>query len=258
MSRANTAVYLYCLVRATTRPSAARVPAGVPGAARPTAHPIAASLWMIAADVPLDVFGPSELEPRLRDLDWVSNAAIAHEAVVEHFSKAAAVIPMKLFTMFSSLDKARADVSARKDAVQRAMRRIAGAEEWGIRVFRRLEAPASGTSQARPVSGAEFLRARKQARDAAATARTAAADAAERAFLTLRRCARDARVREAGREAGSNPPVLDAAFLVPTTARARFKREARRQAAALVRAGADLVLTGPWPAYNFVATEEPS
>jgi hypothetical protein len=105
-------------------------------------------------------------------------------------------------------------------------------------------------------SGADFLRARKQARDAAAATRAAAATAAQAAYDALRRHARDARVRDARREPGTNPPVLDAAFLVPAAARVRFKAETRRQATALRRAGAELTLTGPWPAYNFVGAGE--
>ena len=38
-------------------------------------------------------------------------------------------------------------------------------------------------------------------------------------------------------------------------ARARFKAEAKRQAALCASAGADMTLTGPWPAYNFIASE---
>jgi hypothetical protein len=49
--------------------------------------------------------------------------------------------------------------------------------------------------------------------------------------------------------------VLEAAFLVTAGARARFKAEARKQAAACAAAGAELTLSGPWPAYNFVASE---
>jgi len=253
MTRAETAVYLYCIVRAATRPPTRRVPAGVPGGSCPEPHRVAPSTWMIAADVPLGTYGPAQLEPRLRDLDWVSRAAVAHEAVVESFARSYPVIPMKLFTMFSSIDKATADVSARKAAIASAMRRITGAEEWGVRVFRRPDGRAAAGRGARPASGADFLRDRKLARDRVAMARTEAADAAEIAYDRLRRHARDARVREARGEPGANPPILDVAFLVPARARTRFKTEAKRQAAALLRAGADLVLTGPWPAYNFVA-----
>jgi hypothetical protein len=248
------AAYLYCVVRAATRPSMTRAPDGMPGGARPAVHRIAPSLWIVAADVPLDVYGPQAIEPRLQDLDWVSQAALAHEAVVEHLTRArgTTVIPMKLFTLFSSLERAAADVAARRGAIAQTMRRIAGAQEWGVRVFRR-PAAASGLRAAQPASGAAFLRARKEMRDAATGARGAAADAARAAFDRLRRLARDARVRDARQEPGTNPPILDAAFLVASTSRARFTSEARRQAQALAAAGADLTLTGPWPAYHFVA-----
>ena len=253
MAKATTAVYLYGVVRAAKRPSMTRVPGGVPGARRPEISTVGPSLWIVTAVVPLSVFGPAALEPRLGDLDWVAQVAVAHEAVVEHFvkRKTSTVIPAKLFTMFSTLDRAAADVAARKDAVQRTMRHIAGAEEWGVRVFRRPVAqPAKPTGVA--ASGAEFLRGRQQTRAAVATARIVAADAADVAFDRLSRHARDAHVREARAEPGTNPPLLDAAFLVTLTARARFKAEARRQAPALDAAGADLVISGPWPAYHFV------
>jgi len=251
-----TGEYVYCVVRAAGRPSMTRVPAGIPGGGRPGVRPIAPSLWIVAAAVPLDVYGPSALEPRLRDLDWVAQVAVAHEAVVEHCSRArgATVIPMKLFTLFSSPERAAADVLARRRTIDRTMRRIAGAEEWGVRVFRQAVAPDAKPSAA-PVSGADFLRARKQARDAVAGARAAAAAAAELAFDRLRRLARDARVRESRAEPGTNPPLLDAAFLVASSSRARFHAEVRRQARAAADAGAELTLTGPWPAYNFVGGE---
>ena len=57
---------------------------GVPGGTRPAAHKLSASLWLITADVPLETYGPPQLESRLRDLDWVSQVALAHEAVVEY------------------------------------------------------------------------------------------------------------------------------------------------------------------------------
>src|SRR4051794_40158966 len=99
---ATSAVYLYCLVRAARQPSTTRVPAGLDGAARPEPFKAGGTLWLIAADVPLDIYGPSRLEPRLRDLEWVSEAAIRHERVVEHFARMrnTTVLPMKLFTMF--------------------------------------------------------------------------------------------------------------------------------------------------------------
>jgi len=262
MAKRTTAVYLYCVVRAVRAPSLARVPAGIPGATRPLAHRLAGSLWLITADVPLDVYGPRHLEARLGDLEWVSAVAIAHEAVVEHFTRArgAVVIPTKLFTMFSSLEKAIEEVGEGRATIECAMKHIAGSEEWGIRISRKSGGtlPGRATRAARPASGAAFLAARKEARDASAGLRLAAIAAADAAFERLGRHARDVRRRERRQEPGANPPVLEAAFLVTAGARARFKAEARRQAAACAAAGAELTLSGPWPAYNFVASEAPS
>ena len=252
MPRNSTATYLYCVVHSARKPALARVPRGLPGAGAPAAEKVEGALWIVVAEVPLDVYGSTALEPRLRDLDWVSEVALAHEAVVEHLTRSAGtvVIPAKLFTMFSTLQKAVDDVSRRRAGIEKVMTQIAGCEEWGIRVARRPVAAAG--SETPPASGSAFLLARKAARDAVAIARAQAADAAERAFDALAPLARDARQRERRPEAGTNPPVLEAAFLVTEAGRAKFKAEARRQATACAAAGADLTLTGPWPAYNFI------
>ena len=51
-----------------------------------------------------------------RDVDWVANAAVAHEVVVEHFARrtGSTVLPMKLFTMFSSVERAVAETRPRQ------------------------------------------------------------------------------------------------------------------------------------------------
>jgi hypothetical protein len=59
------AVYVYCLIRASRRPRLARLPAGVPDATPPALHDLGASIWFVASDVPLDVYGPDNLGRRL-------------------------------------------------------------------------------------------------------------------------------------------------------------------------------------------------
>ena len=133
-----TGEYVYCVVRAAGRPSMTRVPAGIPGGGRPGVRPIAPSLWIVAAAVPLDVYGPSALEPRLRDLDWVAQVAVAHEAVVEHCSRerGATVIPMKLFTLFSSPARAIGEMRRRSGRLASLFAKLQGCEEWGVRIMR--------------------------------------------------------------------------------------------------------------------------
>jgi hypothetical protein len=255
-----TATYIYCLIESGRRPSlqrGARVPRGLPSATAPELVAIRPRLWAVAAQVPLTVYGPDRLEERLRDIDWVAAIAVAHESVVERFAalKGAAVVPMKLFTMFSSASRAQAELSARRREIDAVLKRIRGCREWGVRVTRTVApAPAAPPREA-PRSGTAFLTAKKQARDAAREGRRRAADAAEATFASLTRLARDVHRREAPAGA-TTPPLVDAAFLVSDGRQARFKAAVRRAARLCRAADAALVLTGPWPAYNFVQAAE--
>lgn len=79
------------------------------------------------ASVPLAQYGPGALEASLRNLEWVSEVALAHEAVVEHFVqlRGVLVVPMKLFTMFSTVERARAGLSPEEtEAVGLALMRL--------------------------------------------------------------------------------------------------------------------------------------
>jgi hypothetical protein len=251
-----TATYIYCIVHAAQSPKTARIPPGLAGGFLPSVVPVARSLWLVFANVPLDVYGPGPLDAALRDMAWVGKIAVSHEAVVEHFARQprVTVIPMKLFTMFSSLDRAVADLRSRVSDIRRIAKRIAGCEEWGVRMtaIRRRSRPLRPVSAA--TSGAAFLAAKKQARDAAHAAGMATASAADRAFKTLAAIARDAARRDDAPEGAAAPPLLDAAFLVPSSRRVRFKAAARRLASETVQAGAEITITGPWPAYNFVGS----
>jgi hypothetical protein len=209
-------------------------------------------LWLALSEVPLDRYGSDRLEVALRDLDWVAEIAVAHEAVVEHFAslREMAVVPMKMFTMFTNEARAVAEMNSRRQEIDAVAGRIAGCEEWGVRVTRR-SAPAR-TQSARPRTGAAFLAARKKVRDDARNAIEAAATAAVAAYDLLLPLAKDARRRNDS-PSGATPPLLDAAFLVRARGRAKFRAAARQAAQVCDRAGAEMTLTGPWPAYNFVA-----
>ena len=254
-----TATYIYCLIESGRRPSAggARRPRGLPFASAPELLEIGARLWAVAAQVPLSEYGAGQLEDRLRDIEWVAEIAVAHEAVVERFAaaKGAAVVPMKLFTMFSGPARARAELSRRRGAIDAVLKRIRGCREWGIRVTRSGADRPPREKTAAPASGTAFLTAKKQARDAARDRQRRASAAAEAAFASLARLARDAHRHEAPAGA-TTPPLVDAAFLVTDSRQARFKAAARRAAKICRDADAALVLTGPWPAYNFVQATE--
>ena len=246
------ATYLYCVVRSAKPPNTSGVPPGLPHGTVPRALAAGRATWLVVSAVPLDSYGPERLDAGLRDLDWVARIAVAHEAVVEHFARQhdATVVPMKLFTMFSAEERAVREMEARRREIDRVLKRIAGCEEWGVRIMRTAVRPGRHhRSTAR--TGAAFLASRKELRDSARTALEEAATVAASVFDSLSPLARDARWRD-NFPAGATPPLLDAAFLVPADRRSRFRTAARRAAKACSEAGAEMTLTGPWPAYNFV------
>jgi hypothetical protein len=251
-----TATYVYCLAQSARKPTSAGVPAGLPGASAPAVAEVGDRVWLVHAEVPLDRYGESTLASAIKDLEWVSRVAVAHESVVEHFAalRGTTVIPMKLFTMFSGTARAVADVRKRRRVLMDVFARLAGCEEWGLRVLRSgvKKGSARSASGTRPATGSAFLAARKQARDEAREALVAAATAAEQAYSSLARMSREHR-RRSGESPGVVAPLLDAAFLVPVRSRARFKSAAGKAARTIADAGAAMTLTGPWPPYNFVA-----
>jgi hypothetical protein len=155
--------------------------------------------------------------------------------------------------MFSNDERALEEMRSRRRDILAVARRIAGCEEWGVRITRK--APAATIAQSegvRPTSGSAFLTAKKEARDLARELVRAATESVEHAYATLSALSRDARRRDDVPPGAVAPPLLDAAFLVPADRRARFKAAARRLAAAATTAGTEMTVTGPWPAYNFV------
>ena len=107
----------------------------------PRAVAVAPGLWLVVADAPLDRYGAVAIDRRLHDLDWVSACALAHEAMVEHVARLGTVVPMKLFTLFTTDARALAHVRRRRRALAQVIRRIAGRQEWGVRI--RAEATAA-------------------------------------------------------------------------------------------------------------------
>ena len=252
----STATYLYCLVQSARKPPVARVPRGLPGATPVVPARLADRLWVVHAAVPLDQYGPGPLDASLKDLDWVSRIALAHEAVVEHFAAlpGTTVIPMKLFTMFSTVERALVGMRARGAELRRVFARLEGCEEWGVRVLRG-DGKKPAAAVAKPPTGTAFLAAKKQARDDARAAMSAAATAADAVYASLAGIAAEHR-RRTTEAPGVVAPLLDAAFLVPTRQRARFQSAAQKVARQVSETGAQMTLTGPWPPYNFVGSLE--
>src|SRR6187399_2274328 len=120
-----TGTYVYCLISAERRPTVRPRAARMPGIGPVRLLEVDRRLWLAVSDAPLNRYGEKALNSRLSDLDWVSRAAIAHEAVVESFIHERAILPMKLFTIFTSEDRALDQVRADKRRVEDVVKRVA-------------------------------------------------------------------------------------------------------------------------------------
>lgn len=268
----STLTYVYCLVRSTGQPSVRRVPAPVPGG-RPvrllevpppkpkTQRPKPVRRhWLVVSSVPARQYDEAALERGLPQIEWVGARALAHEAVTEHFLPASAVLPMQLFTLFTSDDRAIEHIARDRRRIARILDRLEGRVEWGLRVT--VSRPAQGsdprTTRHRGLTldltpGANYLARKRDLLEAGRTQlQRARADAAH-VFRAVGRTAAAARRRtEVEQAAPGSRVVLDAAFLVPVGRRRAFRAAVRRHTRPLDRAGMAVSLTGPWPAYNFI------
>jgi len=254
------ATYVYCVVAADRRPRLTRVPTGLPRTGRVRLLDLDRDLFVVVADAPLDTYGEAAIHRGLADLDWVSRAAVAHEAVVEAFSDATAVLPMKLFTIFMSDERALAHVSRDRQRIAALVTRVANHQEWGVRVI--LDRAHAADAQPRTAKrrgsrsappGIAYLAEKKAQRDLAAKLAIDARETVAALYDRLSARARDARRRTASElpiEGG--PLLLDAAFLVPRARAAAFQTLTAREAQSLERQGYGVTVTGPWPPYTFV------
>ena len=245
------ATYVYCVVQAR-RPRAAGRPAGLSGLGPTRLLSAGDDLWLVVADAPLPRYGEAAIAKGLRDLAWVSRCALSHEAVVESWLGAKALVPMKLFTIFDNDVKAIAEIAGEKDRLERVVERVGGKVEWGLRV-RHADAPPPTPSPAKPRGGAGYLTGKKRAWEAARRRAGEGQARAEAAFSVLSTAAAEAdrRPPPAGGQVKTNL-LLDAIFLVEVSKRVRFRSVARRLTRDLQHEGYRVELSGPWPPYNFV------
>jgi hypothetical protein len=221
-------------------------------------------LWLVVASAPIDRYSEERINARLSDLDWVSRAAIAHEAVVETFIAERAVLPMKLFTIFTNDRRAVEHVRADRRRIAALVKRVENKMEWGIRVTLlpkgappvrgpRAIARRIAARGAQRDSGASYLAQKKRQRDAAVELARRASTIVVELYEALSARASFAKRRVAAElTPAAGPLLLDAAFLVPRSREKSFRTLAARNARHLARDGYRIILSGPWPPYTFV------
>jgi hypothetical protein len=253
----------------------ARAPQGIDDAPlRPVADgPVAA----LVSELDGERYAPEAVERGTEEVEWLAPRAIAHDRVLTWASDRGPVVPLPMFSLFSSEEAIRVMLRERALQLAGALRRAAEGREYALRVYRvdpelaavaaelspRLADLERAASVAAP--GQRYLLERKLESERkkevqAIGARTSREVIAVLAPHALAYKQGPAVRRDAGGAATEPALVLDTAFLVSPALYESFRGELTRLVERHASRGFRFDFTGPWPLYHFVqdVDEEPT
>jgi hypothetical protein len=252
-------LWAYGVVPAKAAPSV-RV-AGVAGGAVDAVSD--GELTVLVSPVPRDQFDAAPLRTNLNELTWLEQVAREHEAVLEDVFPDTTIVPLRLCTIFDDADGTRRMLERERDALSHALARLQGRQEWGAKLLvegSRLASTAApeGDQAQGEEGGAAYLARRRHERETREEARTLAAQLVDEVDGALREHALDAvRLRPQNRELSGHAGdmLLNGAYLVDADDAEALRATAAELQERYAGYGAQLVVTGPWPPYNFAAGE---
>jgi len=214
-------------------------------------------------------FAPQALDEHMRDLAWVGAQGVAHEAVVAWFVDHVQILPVPVFTLFTSEAALAADVAGRAASIASMLRQFAGLREWDLKVTcteAELAAHAGELSTdvaeldariADASPGTRFLLERKRAELARVEVRRFASGVADALAQHAADIAQRVKRLPLARTDEATTVILNAAALVSADREIELRSALSAAAGGLATIGVTIQLSGPWAPYRFVAEEEP-
>jgi Gas vesicle synthesis protein GvpL/GvpF len=254
-------VWLYAVAADPVEPAELSGILGVSGA--PVRTISASDLAAVISDVPIAEFSESALRANLEDLGWLEATATAHHRVIDRLAQDQPLVPMRLATIYSADGSVRAMLDERARDIRTVLERTAACQEWGVKVYAAgppaAASPAGSRSSASaaPVSGADYLRRRKDELAARADSQRDAHVSAEQIYTVLAHHAVASRLHppQSPKLSGATAAMLlNAAYLVRHASNDEFATAVQQTAAQYP--GMQLQLTGPWPPYSFATLEQ--
>lgn len=219
----------------------------------------------VIARVPAGDYAADRIESRLSDMHWLGDQGLAHERVVAALVDRTTVLPMRLFTLFSSEEALRDECAQRVDWLRDSLDRLAGMRQWDLKVSydsERLLATIGEASdevaaidaeieQAAP--GRRYLLERRREDVARSAARAAIGELGEEVLAALTPAAVDVRriPPPANAEPGELPVILAAALLVARDREDALRERLVSESERLAPRGVSIACSGPWAAYRF-------
>ncbi|HEX5754693.1 MAG TPA: GvpL/GvpF family gas vesicle protein [Archangium sp.] len=176
---------------------------------------------------------------------------LEYARVIRSQHAVADVVPMRFGCMLSGESEVRAHLDEQRDTYVRALTRVAGCVELGVRVLLSVSPPPTEPDTAvKPMhrSGAAYLEARRRHYSAENRLREQC-EALEQSLLSrVAPLCREHRTEFPSPRPGE-PALCSLYFLVPREQVSAF----RTAVSSIPVENTDITLSGPWPPFNFVA-----
>jgi hypothetical protein len=215
-------------------------------------------LAAVVSLLPVEGFGPADWERNATNVAWLEHVARRHHAVLEHVAATAAVVPLRLPSLYGNFESLANTLNAAADRLQRDLGRIEGKVEWAVKVYRTAEArgPAASTPSS---SGRDYLLARSRDISARSSFEEQLREGVREIHETLGQVSAEY-VRNQPQDAvlsgRREEMLLNGAYLVSRADQARFLELVREIADNRSTKGLSVEVSGPWPAYNFTDDAE--
>ncbi|MGQ0814622.1 MAG: GvpL/GvpF family gas vesicle protein [Gemmatimonadota bacterium] len=220
--------------------------------------------------VPAEIYDPARIDERLQDLSWVAQQGVAHETVVAWFVDNAEILPVSLFTMYSSDNALRAALAPRAPHLHAELLRLNNKREWDLKISfneHEVERNAGALSPiiaeldreaAAATPGKRYLLEKKRADMLKVEVRHAAQSLAHETLDAARAIVAEARTLPIPQTAEDLPVILHAALLVDRAAEQEMMRLLETEVGRLGARGVTLRFSGPWAPYRFTGDDEPA
>ena len=267
----NSVVYLYGVVRLApgAKSSSLSLEGIIPEAVvRLVSH---GDLAALVSTVPADQFSVDALRAASADADWLRARVVAHDKVLKELCTRFALVPFRFGTTCPGVTDVPGILTRQRARFDQAFDRIGDAAEWGVKLYCDLAALRRRVEEAVPTirnmretltrakPGTQFFLRKRY--DSAVEDQGSAytAEVVARCHERLAAVARNAvqvQVQVPIDDGAGAALVMNAAYLVDKDATGAFKRALVQLKGELAADGFMPELTGPWPAYHFVSSDE--
>ncbi len=237
-------LYLYAIARSPKGPLPAIAAEGIDGSAAVEAVMCEDHICWVSR-VPRDQFADN-LAERMQDLEWLTSAGLRHQRAVGEIAGKLTCLPARFGTVFLNQDSMAQHLKAGKSVLRAAFKRVAEADEWGVKLFAVALSKSSVTVT--PVSGSDYL---KRKALVLRPQRNQALDREVRAFITELDGLAVAS-SPGGKASASQPGLIwHGSFLIRRKDRAKMERILNEYATKW-HDSRRIDWSGPWPPYSFV------